>query len=167
MQKLILLLSIFCSLNVLAQTPWIAFRSHSGHDLGFLDTKMDDNLGMPVHPNFKNYEPVIVNDTARMNSIKIDSIELKKQEELQKKMKAEDVKTNEVPVNASGGPSENKKSKKRKVKKSTSSSSKILNHTSVNHKKDLKQNGFSAGILISVIVLLLTGLVIRTKKTWN
>lgn len=167
MRKLTLLIAIFCSFNALAQTPWISFRSHSGHESGFSNAAMEDNLGMPVHPTFKNYEPVIVNDTSQKNSIKKDSIEIKKQEELQKNKKAGDVKKNEAPVNVSGGPSEGKKSKKKRMKKSTASSTKILNHTTVNHKKELKQNGFSAGIFIAGVVFLLVGLVVRKISLVN
>lgn len=172
MKSSLLFLSIICSLNALAQTPWIAFRSHGGHEAGFFNAKMEDNLGLPSNYSqrqFENIKPIESTDTAYLNSIKKDSLELKKQEDLQKKMKAEDVKANAVPVHNSGGPSESKhdgkKSKKKRIKKSTSSATKVLNHTTINHQKDLKQNGFSIGVIITGGLLLLMGIVIRTIKS--
>ena len=164
MKSVLLSLSIFCSFSVLAQTPWISFRSHSGLISGFFKVEMTDNLGLPSNYSqrqFQNMTPIQLVDSATLAPTKTDSAEIKKEELRQKKMKPSTIKVKQKESEMKVLKIEKKEVK---IKKLTSSTTKVLNHTTVNHQKDLKQNGFSIGVLVAGVIFLLLGIIIRKIK---
>lgn len=137
-----------------SQTKWIAHRSHSGKDAGFLLLEIPDNLGLPSNRELNkiepsNIEPVkIVPETIFNDTTKKTSSDKKENSCVNPKLiEPETKKEKKARV---------KKEKKEQKKKSKLATSKSIEEPNDNSKPDMVKAEFSVIILIGGMLIFLS-----------